>query len=422
MNGSRRVFVTLTSAQMSDEVAHARERVALAASGVSCNVATALADARLRGVRVAVVLDCNDDVCRLGYSQVEAVRHLVTAGIVVGQSPGLRAGVLIVDERAWAFTPTPLSVERERQSDETPNAVRLNRSQARELLAALAPQVVTDQLQFFPAQPEIGATPLAQTELKKVEKSLEETPPLNFDLQRQVRVFQPYIQYVELSLVGCSIGRHTVTLPTSLAPLAKQQAVQARLRTTYNLISEKSKLSDKHLQDELTAIRKAFARHIKPLGGSVMLRGKRPQIDARLKTLEEKVEKHKELIRKSLQREIDASLIQLRNALLPLVHRNPPDDLLNGCMAEKPTREDAKRWLEHELRKVFPTPEQVVKEIELKCVFKDVTYESLNRADLRVELKKAFPAVPWEKPFSEFDAAKADPERPDNHPQERSRR
>lgn len=422
MSNTARVFVTLTSTRIADEVVQARERIALAAPGLSCEVATALANARLRGVRVAVVLDCNDDVCRLGYGEVEAVRHLVTSGITVGQCPGLRAGVLIVDGKGWAFTPTPLSVERERQSDETPNAVRLSRGQAQELLEALAPQVVTDQLQFFLPQPEIGATPLAQTELKKVEKSLQETPPLNFDLQRQVRVFQPYIQYVELSLVGCSIGRHTVTLPPSLAPLAKQQAVQARLRTTYNLISEKSKLSDKHLQDELAAIRKAFTRQVKSLGGSVMLRGKRSQIDARLKTVEEKVEKHKELIRKSLQREIDTSLTQLQNALLPLVHRNPPDDLLNGCMSEKPSREDAKRWLEHELRKVFPTPDQVVKEIELKCVFKDVTYESLNQADLQVELKRAFPAVPWEKPFSEFDAAKADPERPSSHPQERSRR
>lgn len=422
MDGPVRLFVTLTSARVAEEVAHASERVALAAPGLTCDVAIALADARARGVRVAVVLDCNDDVCRLGYGQVEAVRHLVNAGIAVGQSPGLRAGVLIVDEQAWAFTPTPLSVERERQSDETPNAIRLNRRQAQELLEALAPQTVSDQLQFFPPPPEIGATPLAQTELKKVEKSLSETPPLNFDLQRQVRVFQPYIQYVELSLIGCSIGRHTVTLPPSLAPLAKQQAIQARLRTTYNLISEKSKLSDKHLQDELAAIRKTYARQIKSLGGSVMLRGKRPQIDARLKALDEKVEKHKELIRKSLQREMDASLTQLRNALLPLVHRNPPEDLLSGCMAEKPSREDTKRWLEHELRKVFPTPDQVVKEIELKCVFKDVTYESLNRADLQAELKKAFPAVLWEKPFSEFDAAKAEPKRPSNHGLERVKR
>ena len=37
---------------------------------------------------------------------------------------------------------------------------------------------------------------------------IEEAPPVRFDLARQVRVFEPYLQYVELSLSGASIQRH----------------------------------------------------------------------------------------------------------------------------------------------------------------------------------------------------------------------
>jgi hypothetical protein len=362
---------------------------------------------------VTAVVDCNDEVCRLGYGEVTAVRHLVNAGIRVGQCPGLRAGLLVVDDEAWAFTPTPLSVERERQSDETPNAVRLNASQARELLVALAPQVAADQRELFGApKAEIGSSPLRPAELLKVEKSLREVPPLNFDLQRQVRVFQPYIQYVELSLIGCSVSKHTVTLPPSLAPLAKRQAVQARLRTTFSLLSEGSKLSDKHLQDELNEIRKAFTCPIKALGGSVMIRGKQPQLETRLGELEKKIGKYKEQLAKGLQRELDTSRAQLKRELLPLVQRNPPDQLLNRCMSEKPSRDETERWLDYELATVFPTPDAVTREIQLKKVFKAVTYESLNNPELQSELKKAFPAVAWEKPFAEFDAAQADPQRP----------
>ena len=44
--------------------------------------------------------------------------------------------------------------------------------------------------------------------------------------------------------------------------------------------------------------------------------------------------------------------------------------------------------------------------MELECVFKDVTYETLKDAELMDTLKKAFPLVDWDKPFSEFTAAK----------------
>jgi hypothetical protein len=120
MKGAERVFVSLTSARIAEEVAQAKEQVAFAAPGLTHQIASALAEAHGLGVRVAVVLDCNDDVCRLGYGEVQAVRYLVSQGMTVGQSPGLRVGILAVDDDAWAFTPAPLCVERERQSDETP--------------------------------------------------------------------------------------------------------------------------------------------------------------------------------------------------------------------------------------------------------------------------------------------------------------
>ena len=105
--------------------------------------------------------------------------------------------------------------------------------------------------------------------------------------------------------------------------------------------------------------------------------------------------------------EIATSLDQLKAALLPLVRRQPPPELLRGCLGSKPTQEEAQRWLQHELERVFPSVDSTIRHIELKKTFKDVTYSSLNNPELQKELKQAFPAIQWDKPFEEYAAARS---------------
>ncbi len=216
-----------------------------------------------------------------------------------------------------------------------------------------------------------------------------------------------HIQYVELSLEGASLRRQTITLPPSLAPLAKNEQIQQRLRTTYQLISDHSKINDKPLHDTLNRIRKEFTHTVKSLGGNVMLRSKQDAMEKQLKTLENDLEVYRAKLEQNLEGEIAKSLDQLTSALLPLVTRQPPPELRNGCLGEKPTRPEAERWLRHELGKSFPRVEALVKQIELKKTYKDVTFDSLNKPSLQAELQEAFPAIEWKKPFTEFAAAKA---------------
>lgn len=403
------VFVALTQVGMAEACSKAELRILLACPGISVLVADAIVKAKSQVKMIRVVLDCNDDALRLGYGQIEAVRTLIDAGIEIGQSPGLRTAVLIVDDQGWSFSPTPLSVERERQSNETPNAINLNQVQQESISMALGlTSVQGGQQRLFDREAaELGSSKLSESEVKYVEKSLAEVPPLPFDLQRQVRVFQPYIQYVELSLEGASLRRQSVALPQSLAPLAKNAQVQKRLRTTYSLISDKSKIDDKPLHDELNLIRKDFTHSIKSLSGNVMLRGKQKALETRIEALEKKVQKYKENLKTKLEKELASSLSQLKRELLPLVIRKPPAELANQCLGDKPSKDEADRWLQYELERTFPKIESILREIELKKTFKDITYSSLNHPTLRTELKRAFPAVPWDKPFEEYEAARA---------------
>ena len=90
---------------------------------------------------------------------------------------------------------------------------------------------------------------------------------------------------------------------------------------------------------------------------------------------------------------------------LPRVVETPPDALLGQLLSGKPSKNEARQWLNAELDRVFPDAVALVQEMKLEERFKDVTFETLNRADFLDSVKDAFPSVDWDKAYEEFRAA-----------------
>ncbi len=85
--------------------------------------------------------------------------------------------------------------------------------------------------------------------------------------------------------------------------------------------------------------------------------------------------------------------------------KNPPDELRFGITTKKPTKEQVDRYLGKKLDTVIPDAESFVINMKLHCVFKDVTYESLNDREFIDALRKAYPYVDW--PGLPYDQCKA---------------
>lgn len=413
------VFVSMASAKMASRIAAARRRVAVAAPGVriDCAEALAAAVARLGEDSVTVVTDCDEEVFRLGYGDIAALKRLREAGCTVWQSSGLRVGVLVCDDRAWVFAPTALYVQREIHSDETPNAVELHANDVARILWRISPAAREADAQaplppdlwqeIDRAETEIGNAELSPDRLKSTEEVLIQAPPIAFDIARQVRVFQPYIQYVKISLQGCAIERRRVEVPQSIQGLDAAAELNARLRTTFELIEKKSEVSSKKLEDDLRRIRDVFTRPLGEPWGRVMLRSARPLFDERIERFRQQLAAHRAAVKESLAKHLKDSQTQLVEHFLPLVQRSLPDVLRGQLMMSEPNEDDIRPWLEAELDEVFPKPGALVSDMRLEIVFRDVTYETLNERDFGEKLRKAYPHVNWDKPFKEYDAARA---------------
>lgn len=411
------LFCALSPLRIAKLVRSAQHAVCYAGPGVQSEVAQAMVEAasHLGDEMVTVSLDFDDRVMRMGYGDIDAVKLLIDAGIAVQSSPGLRTALVVVDNEGYIFTPTALYLEAEPTDGAASNAIRMSCEQVAQALARLSPAakaIAIVQAKTPEAKQRIEAltvdvvsAPITQEKLTEVTTSLKEAPPVRFDLARQVRVFEPYLQYVELSLTGAAIQRHRMAIPEKIQKLGGSKELENRLRTTFELIEKGSNLSSKPLEDALNEIRKNFTPSLGKDHGRVVLKAAKPHLVTRLTEFRAKLDAHQKAVEADLQKHLDTSREQIVAYYQARVIENPPDALRGQSLFDEISEADASRWLNSELDKVFPKSESLIQKMKLEEQYKDVTFETLNREDFLKSVRKAFPGVDWDKTYSEFKAA-----------------
>ena len=414
------LFRSLDSGAIAREIRAAEYSVCYAAPGIQLEPATAMAEvaARIGPKLVTVCLDFDERVMRMGFGDLAAVKVLRDAKISVSSTPGLRTGLVIADHQGYLFTPTALYLEAENRPAEAPNAMRLSKDQVSEALSRLSPAAKAIAIAMSKTEEErerirnqaveVPSAPVADCAIQQVERRLTEAPPARFDVARQVRVFSAYLQYVELSLTGAAIQRHRLAIPPSIQKLGGAKDLEGRLRTTFDLIEKGGKLSSKALEDRLNEIRKNFTPSLGKDHGRVVLKAAKSHLDEKLRKFQTDLEKHQEKVKEKLQGQLDQSRRQIVSYYVSIVVKNPPEAMRGQFL--KFGRPEARAWLEHELDRVFPKAEALIQKMQLDVRYKDVTFETLNRDDFLVAMKKAFPHVDWDKAYSEFRAAGEDEE------------
>ncbi len=414
---AKTILSAVSSRRLASLIRETKRRVIFAAPGIQTETAAALAKLQdvPSGPSITVSLDFDERTLRLGYGSLEGVEMLRESGIELTHSPGLRSAILIVDDRGWVFTPTALYLEPEPQSDETPNAVELSSDQVGTLAIRLsreAQQEAADQAgtpaeanEIVGVRQELGIVPITANQFGKVRSAIEIAPPVEFDVVRQVRVFEPYLQYVELKLSGTAVERRRVNIPKVLQCLGASKDLGGKLKTTFDLIGKSSSLSSAELEADLNGLRKNFSPSLGKGHGRVVLMAAKPHLEERIVEFTAKLEAHQKKLELELQSMLDESKTELVEHYLPLALNNPPDALLGSLFNPGNNEGATRQWIDDELAKVFPAAPELISKMALEVRYKDVTFETLNEPDFLDSVKSAFPRIDWEKAFDEFLAA-----------------
>ena len=408
-------FQQINSKTLESLVAQTKKCLCYAAPSIHVDVAKAMIKrSKIIGKEsILIFLDVDENVLRMGYGDIEAIKLLQDAGLYLQHLSGLRNGLIVSDEVGYSYTPTALYLEKEAESDEALNAIRLMPEQIQEVMARLSPatQAIAIALADTPEQKakieafktETQPQAVSQGSVSRIAEELKAVPPAKFDIARQVRVFQPHFQYVELSLTGAAIQRHKFSIPKSIQNLGTDRELAGRLNTTFDLIDKEASVSSKALDQELRDIRDKLTRSLGKKHGRIVRKAALPRLEQRLDELRKKIDQHRSLIHADLDATLEKSKQQILAYYLHLVTENPPDELFG--IFGNPTPAQIEFWLKNELSKSFPNAQDLINEIQLDVHYKDVTFDTLNRDDFLSSIKAAYPEENWDQTYRDFLAA-----------------
>jgi hypothetical protein len=226
------VFRSVQDKDLVRSIRSAATRVVFVAPGVSDVVTKALV-ACIEGRKLAqimIVLDADEETCRLGYCDAPSLKTLCDAaskhGNTVRRQAGLRIGLLMTDDEVLVWTPTPLMFEAPRGVEE-PNGLMLTAQTLKALPEALGvdPHQSSDKA-------EIGTAILEPEEVAAVVAAIKSAPPAPFDLSRLSRVFSARFQFIETVLRGAELTKREMRLDSLIVNSDAPEALQPLLHTT----------------------------------------------------------------------------------------------------------------------------------------------------------------------------------------------
>lgn len=395
-------FIKIDNDQLVGVIETAQQWLIYIAPGVHVSVAEAIAERWqvLGPERVQVILDVDPEVARLGYGYISAIEYLQEVarrlGSVVRHQPGIRIGILVVDQSTIVFAATPLLIEAGSTQEFQPNALAFD----------FVPPAILREVGWGEQGNQervIGQVGIDANLVEQVRHNLEANPPMRFDVARKTRVFNAFFEFVEFELEGALISRRKVAIPNDLLGLVNERT-RRQLRTTYQLVDDRGRFTNNSLFRIKQWIVDCYLIQLKGYGW-VVLRAKKPEFEKSVEKLRRYILFYQKTMKQRLQEEIDRNRQDLEDELLSRIIHDVPRRWMK-FLPPQPQSEDVRMLLREELQRAFGTAEQILGEAHVNLLFKGVTYELLSTPDFIESARKAIPQ--FRKLHEEFDAARAE--------------
>ncbi|MEE1653863.1 MULTISPECIES: hypothetical protein [Brachymonas] len=407
-------------------IGNAQQRVVFVAPGVHQAVAEALGKrlAEIDRLQVTVVIDPDEDVCRIGYGDAKGLELLSSyadrQSFALMAQPGLRVGVLLVDDVTLVWSPTPRSVEAAplgntaAPSERAPNGLLLGAHPGEQLAHAVS-AAGTDTLPF---DAEVGVEVVTKERVQKTLDGLAKNPPIPVDLARITRVFSTKLQFAEFTVKGAKFSKRELKVANDYMNADIQGElkglVESRLRAFGDFRDEEievpafnngtaafnqqgepltEKVSEASLQRQRNELERRYLFNVAGFG-RLIAKDDKQDLERLVAAYRVQLEAYSEAIRQRLDEQAGKIIDEAAKLIAERAART------GSKLDEKQLRDSIQKSLDR-------TKDEVP---EVKLVFKDVTYEQTKNPEFRAKVDKALPAAKrkqigdWNH---DFDAAKA---------------
>ena len=419
-------FQEVNDASLIQLIGEAQQRVVFVAPGVHQTVAEALGQrlAEVDRLQVTVVIDPDEDVCRIGYGDAQGLellsRYADRQSFALMAQPGLRVGVLLVDDVTLVWSPTPRSVEAAplgnatTPTERSPNGLLLGANPGEQLAHAVS-AAGTDTLPF---DAEVGVEVVTKERVQKTLDGLAKNPPIPVDLARITRVFSTKLQFAEFTVKGAKFSKRELKVANDYMNADIQGElkglVESRLRAFGDFRDEEievpafnngtaafnqqgepltEKVSEASLQRQRNELERRYLFNV-PGFGRLIAKDDKQDLERLVAAYRVQLEAYSEAIRQRLDAQAGKIIDEAAKLIAERAART------GSKLDEKQLRDSIQKSLDR-------TKDEVP---EVKLVFKDVTYEQTKNPEFRAKVDKALPAAKRKQMGDwnhDFDAAKA---------------
>ena len=233
-------FIAVNDHFLIEKIKEARQRIIFIAPAISMKLSVSLGSMleNLENLDVTVILDSSEDVCRIGYGDIEGLKSLHSLSnkyhFPLRSQVGIRTGVLIVDDNLFVWTPTPLSVEENSYSNKIPNGMQLGNNPTEQIAFAIAAEGTDTKI----SDSEIAVEAVSREEIEKTHSAILKNPPVPIDLARATKVFNSKFQFVELEIRNVSISKRQINIPKNLLNIDASEEISELLETKIRALND----------------------------------------------------------------------------------------------------------------------------------------------------------------------------------------
>jgi hypothetical protein len=401
-------------------IASAQKRIVFVAPGLTLAVAEVLGNRfhELDGaLDITVVLDSDEDVCRIGYGEVAALQALHKLaqehGFWLKSQPGLRVGVLLADEQTLVWSPTPCSVEAPPSShpfpiggqagllDEpapiAPNGLLLGANPGAQLAKAIAAEGTATG----PGDAEIGQSAITPEQVAETVEAHAKNPPIPVDLARVTRVFSSKLQFVELKVTKAKLSQSQLSVSNRLLNADVKGELEGLIESKLHAFAElrdeeiavqafvngepamdtqgkplQVKVSEASLERQRKDLERRFVTDISGFG-RLIEKDNKPEFQKLLDAYRAQLLEHSKGVRALLDEQSEEILDEAIDLIIARSERAPTKD---GKPAPSLDADAIRDELQQGLDRAKGG------EPSLSLVFKDITYEQTQNPDFRKKL------------------------------------
>ena len=236
-----------------------------------------------------------------------------------------------------------------------------------------------------PVEPEVAVSVLHEENLKQVERHLREHPPRDFQREMETEVYQGYVGFIEIHVIGASLASATtLAIPKALTELGLATDLRDRLSEKMRIdLSGTIDLGASDVNKRVDAFREIFTRQMGPPLGRIYKKSEWDVMQAKWAEIERLVQVANEKIGRSLHQAVQKIITDAAGHWANAIAQNPSAKNYGSFTKKKILSLLNAQWDQKRRATV----------VKVHLFAKDLTWATLNDPAVRRKIEEAYPEL-----------------------------